>query len=155
MDNCIQIKSLNKFFGIAQALLGNPKVLIVDGPTAGLDPEERIRFQNLLTETAQERIVILSTHIVGDIEATCENIAILDEGKVLYSGIVDGLLAAADGKVFTRIADRQEVPGLKKELFITGMHTQGSMSTSAICQNIQPLILFLVNQISRMLICCI
>ena len=62
---------------------------------------------------------------MGDIEATCENIAVLDEGKVLYSGTVDDLLAAADGKVFTRIADRQEVSRLKKELFITGMHTQG------------------------------
>lgn len=116
---------MKRRLGIAQALLNDPKVLIVDEPTAGLDPEERIRFRNLLSAIAEERIVILSTHIVGDIEATCENIAILDAGNVLYSGTVDDLLTAADGKVFTRTTNRQEISRLKKELFITGMHTQG------------------------------
>ena len=116
---------MKRRLGIAQALLGNPKVLIVDEPTAGLDPEERIRFRNLLSEIAEERIVILSTHIVGDIEATCENIGILDKGKVLYSGTVDRLLTAAAGKVFTRTVSRQELSHLKKELLITEMHTQG------------------------------
>lgn len=116
---------MKRRLGIAQALLNDPKVLIVDEPTTGLDPEERIRFRNLLSGLAEERIVILSTHIVGDIEATCENIAVLDDGKVLYSGTVDNLLTAANGKVFTRTTDRRELPGLKKELFITGMHAQG------------------------------
>ena len=116
---------MKRRLGIAQALLNNPRVLIVDEPTAGLDPEERVRFRNLLSELAEERIVILSTHIVGDIEATCEDIAILDEGRLLYNGSVEGLLATAQGKVFTVGADRRELSQFKKELLITGMHMQG------------------------------
>ncbi len=84
-----------------------------------------MRFRNLLSEVAEDRIVLLSTHIVGDIEATCENVAILNRGRVIYNGAVEELLAAAQGKVFTKTVDRNELSGLKKELVITGMHTQG------------------------------
>ena len=73
---------MKRRLGIAQALLNDPKVLIVDEPTAGLDPEERVRFRNLLSELAEDKIVILSTHIVGDIEAVCEDIAIIRNARI-------------------------------------------------------------------------
>lgn len=117
---------MKRRLGIAQALLNDPKVLIVDEPTAGLDPEERIRFRNLLCDVSEERIVVLSTHIVGDIEATCENLAILNEGSILYCGTVSDLLDTANGKVFSKMVDKRDLPKLKKEYNIIGMHSQGN-----------------------------
>lgn len=119
---------MKRRLGIAQALLNDPKVLIVDEPTAGLDPEERIRFRNLLCDVSEERIVILSTHIVGDIEATCENLAILNEGSILYCGTVSDLLDTANGKVFSKMVDKRDLPKLKKEYNIIGMHSQGNQT---------------------------
>lgn len=86
----VKVKALSggmkRRLGIAQAIMHDPKILIVDEPTAGLDPEERVRFRNLLCDIAENRIVILSTHIVEDIEKTCENIAVLDKGNIVYNG---------------------------------------------------------------------
>ena len=86
--------------GIAQALLGDPQLLIVDEPTAGLDPEERVRFRNLLAGLATERVVILSTHIVEDIAATCNRMVVLDQGRVRFHGAPATLIAAAEGQVW-------------------------------------------------------
>jgi ABC-type multidrug transport system ATPase subunit len=86
--------------GIAQALVNSPRILIVDEPTAGLDPEERIRFRNLLVDLATDRIVILSTHIVEDIGQTCRDMAVLSNGRLLYRGSPAALTQAAEGRVW-------------------------------------------------------
>lgn len=117
---------MKRRLGIAQAILHNPKVLIVDEPTSGLDPEERVRFRNLLCELAEERIVILSTHIVGDIEATCENIAILDEGKLVFDGTTSKLINEAIGYVYSMTIQRKELPYVKSKYFVTSMVTKGT-----------------------------
>ena len=97
-------------FGIAQALLGNPQLLIVDEPTAGLDPGERNRFYNLLSEIGEGVIVILSTHIVEDVMDLCTNMAIIHKGQVLYEGRPDTAIAQLSGKVWRRSIEKNELP---------------------------------------------
>lgn len=96
-------------FGIAQALIGNPKLIIVDEPTAGLDPAERNRFYNLLSQLGENTIVILSTHIVEDVSTLCSNFAIICQGEVLYTGEPDNAVKEMEGKIFTRAIDKQEL----------------------------------------------
>ena len=96
-------------FGIAQALLGDPKLIIVDEPTAGLDPGERNRFHNLLSEIGENVIVILSTHIVDDVKELCPNMAIINGGKVLYAGTPDDALHAIEGKIWKKTVAKTEI----------------------------------------------
>ena len=96
--------------GIAQALVNDPKLLIVDEPTAGLDPEERIRFRNLLVNLAADRAVILSTHIVEDIGQTCRDMAVLSQGRVVFRGSPTDLTRAAEGHVWTLTTNATEKP---------------------------------------------
>src|SRR5262249_23189205 len=102
-------------FGIAQALLGNPKLIIVDEPTAGLDPEERTRFHNLLVEIGEEVMVVLSTHIVSDVSDLCPRLAIMNKGRVLVSGTPQELVAAIAGRIWTVSAARSDVAGLREQ----------------------------------------
>src|SRR5690606_29422434 len=105
-------------FGVAVALLGNPKLMIVDEPTAGLDPAERIRFLNLLSELGENSVVILSTHIVEDVSELCTRMAIIDRGRILKEA--DPLKAVADlkGKIWKMIVRKEDLPRLKHEYSI-------------------------------------
>lgn len=96
-------------FGIAQALLGNPQLIIVDEPTAGLDPEERNRFLNLLSEIGENVVVILSTHIVEDVSQVCTNMAIIKEGQVLRTGAPEAAIEALRGKTWKKVIDKTEL----------------------------------------------
>ena len=90
--------SMKRRVGLIQALLNNPDFLIIDEPTTGLDPEERIRIRNLLVDFSKDRTVLFSTHVVEDLAATCTQLAIMKKGSFLYSGSVSGLLENAKGK---------------------------------------------------------
>ena len=96
-------------FGIAQALIGNPQLLIVDEPTAGLDPGERNRFYNLLAEVGEQVVVILSTHIVEDVMDLCTDMAIIHEGKVLYEGAPQAAISELNGRIWQRSIDKPEL----------------------------------------------
>jgi ABC-2 type transport system ATP-binding protein len=106
--------------GIAQALLNDPQLLIVDEPTVGLDPEERVRFRNLLSDLSGERIVILSTHIVSDVESTATDIAIIHKGHLKVRAHPEQLLKQMEGSVWEWIASSQELLALKKQFLVSG-----------------------------------
>lgn len=116
---------MKRRFGIAQALLNHPKVLIIDEPTAGLDPEERLRFYNLLSELAAERIILLSTHIAGDIEAACAKAAVLNQGKIIFEGDIAELLKIGENKVYTTTLLQSELNEFKKSYHVISVHQNG------------------------------
>src|SRR5919107_3660914 len=104
--------------GVAIALLGNPKLIIVDEPTAGLDPEERVRFLNLLSEIGEASAVILSTHIVEDVEELCDRLAIIDKGEILLTATPSRAIDELRGRIWRRTVSRDELPALERELSV-------------------------------------
>ncbi len=105
--------------GIAQALLNDPRLLIVDEPTAGLDPEERVRFRNLLSELSGERIVILSTHIVSDVEAVATDIALIDHGGLVVESAPETLLQSVNGRVWEMVIPSSDLSELRKNYLVS------------------------------------
>src|SRR5208282_764953 len=133
--------------GIAQALLNDPQLLIVDEPTAGLDPEERVRFRNLLSELSGERIVILSTHIVSDVEAVATEIAILAQGQLLAHGSPEALLSQVTGSIWEVVVPSGELPALRAKHLVSstahrsdGVHARvvADAAPSAAARQLEP-----------------
>jgi len=144
--------------GIAQALLNDPQLLIVDEPTAGLDPEERVRFRNLLSDLSGERIVVLSTHIVSDIEATATDIALIANGTLVAHGSPEALLSQVEGKVWECVVSSANLDAARRQYQISstnrrsdGVHVrilgdeppQGAQAVSA---NLEDAYLFCLSQ---------
>ena len=112
-------------FGIAQAMLGNPKLVIVDEPTAGLDPEERVRFHNLLADIATDVVVILSTHIVSDVSDLCANLAVINGGTLLLTGEPGALVAGMHQRIWRKVVTKAEAAAQKAQVQVVSTRLQG------------------------------
>ena len=125
-------------FGIAQAMIGSPELMIVDEPTAGLDPEERNRFNNLLAEIGTTRVVILSTHIVDDVTDLCSRMAILVGGRIVSAGTPNALIEQLKGRVWTRAVEPDELPGLHKQFDLISTHLRGGRNVIHVLSDAAP-----------------
>ena len=134
-------------FGVAVALLSNPKLIIVDEPTAGLDPAERVRFLNLLSAIGEDAVVILSTHIVEDVSELCSRMAIINKGRILVEGEPLAAMGALRGKIWKRIIDRNELQSIERDNRVistrllagrTLVHVREDASPGAEWQEVEP-----------------
>lgn len=125
-------------FGIAQALLGNPQLIIVDEPTAGLDPEESNRFLNLLSEIGENVIVILSTHIVEDVRNLCPKMAILSNGEIIAQGNPSELVASIEGKIWTKIILKKDLEAYQKAFQVVSTKLVAGATQIRVLSDTQP-----------------
>ncbi|MCG8321264.1 MAG: ABC transporter ATP-binding protein [Cytophagales bacterium] len=130
---------MKRRLGIAQALIAEPKMLVIDEPTTGLDPEERIRFRNILSDLSQKDVVIiLSTHIVGDISSTCHNMALLHQGTVAFDGAPEALIKNVKGHVWQLQVNDQEFSFLKEKYpVISTIPSQGKWEIQVLAENVE------------------
>ncbi|KXX71964.1 ABC transporter ATP-binding protein [Flammeovirga sp. SJP92] len=124
--------------GIAQALIGDPKLIIVDEPTAGLDPGERNRFHNLLADVAESVIVILSTHIVDDVKELCSDMAIMNEGEIMYKGSPQNVLSELDGLVWEKTVERNTIDAYQKNHKVISNKMNSGKSVIHVLHHEQP-----------------
>jgi ABC-2 type transport system ATP-binding protein len=125
-------------FGIAQALIGNPDLIIVDEPTAGLDPEERNRFLNLLAEIGENVVVILSTHIVDDVQDLCPRMAVIAGGRILLEGVPAALIERTRGRIWTKTIERDEVESHRERLEIISTRLFAGRTVIHVLSDIHP-----------------
>lgn len=125
-------------FGIAQALIGDPKLIIVDEPTAGLDPAERNRFYNLLSQLGENTIVILSTHIVEDVSTLCSNFAIICQGEVLYAGEPEKAVREMDRRIFSKAIGKDELPRYQQEFNVISTQLKSGKLHIRVLQETEP-----------------
>ncbi len=133
------LPGMKRRLGIAQAIIGNPKVIIVDEPTTGLDPEERIRFRNILSEVSdKDVIIILSTHIVGDISSTCKKLALLNKGELKFEGSPDDMIELAQGKVWEIFVTDPELQQIKEKYpIISTIPSEGGWEIQIVTEKLE------------------